>query len=114
MATKPLLPMKGSTLILRGTLVALVRSYDITYNLKSFCSFSYSALFKKVMGFYIYSQIKIICSLVLGILLYENDRYARWKQSGQGSGFRSDHVVQQLSPFHGPLCVVGVLGRAKS
>lgn len=67
------------------TFVALVRSY--VYNLESFCSFSYSALFKKVMGFYIYSHIKIICPLVLGIVLYENDRYARWKQSGQTVSF---------------------------
>ena len=32
-----------------------------------------------------YSQIKIICPLVLGIFLYENDRYAHCKQSAQGS-----------------------------
>ena len=25
-----------------------------------------------------------------------------------------DHVVQQLSSFHGPLCVVGVQGRVKN
>ena len=75
-----------------------------TYNLKSFCSFSYSALFKKVMGFYIYCQIKIISPLVLGILLYENDRYACWKQSGQGSGFRRPCGPTTLSFPRASLC----------